>query len=102
MNHQLRFDADDSLPNLLCRWELYVAKWKRRTTILAVAFATSALCVIPFLVGNPLHRYFGYGKVLLYVCCSLLTLLTGAAALTFNFTQYLRQLRREHNENSAK
>ena len=79
----------------VAEWDAYVRRWKRRTTALAVLFVISIGGVIPFLAGNPLHRYFDQGKWLIYVACCLLTLVTGSAALTYNFERHLRQLKRQ-------
>ena len=71
-------------------------RWKRWMTVLGIALLVSVVSVIPFLEGYFLHRYFeAVGKYLIYASMCLLTLFVGAAALTYNFWLYWRNLKRE-------
>lgn len=79
--------------------DIYLSKWKRRTTVLGIALLASIASVIPFLDGYPLHGEFtNTGKYLIYLSMGLLILFLGSAALTYNSWAYRRSLR-SNNDN---
>jgi hypothetical protein len=74
-------------------------KWKRRTKWLAAAFAASAMSVVPFLSGWPLHDYWDIlGSRLLLLSMLLISPVLWVAATTYNFWRYLRAIRQTHKK----
>ena len=79
------------------RIEQRLQKWKRGTIWLGVALVSSIATVIPFLYGYPLHaRWDTVGKKLLLLAMFLLPVFLYAAATTFNFWSYLRNIKKIH------
>jgi hypothetical protein len=77
--------------------EQRVRAWKRRTTWLGVTLGGSLVSIIPFLYGNPLHNYWdSVGRKLLLPAGCLLCAFLYAAGTTFNFSIYLRDLKKIH------
>jgi hypothetical protein len=88
-------DNATAIPTTLAKWEAYLARWIRRTVGLGIDLALSVASVTPFLDGHSLHSHWEFGKYLIYVSCTMLTLFVGAAALTYNFWGQVRLLRKD-------
>jgi hypothetical protein len=69
--------------------ELLLKKWKRRTFYLGVALAVSVGSVFPFLLGYPLHAYWGtFGVGFTFLSMLLLSAFLFSAGTTFLFWWY--------------
>lgn len=72
-----------------------VRRWRRRTACLAAALCATIATTIPFLNGYFLHGYWDeVGKYILVAAMVLLVATVGAAAYTYSFWTYARQLAR--------
>ena len=80
-------------------FEFYAAARLRRCTINAAwaasAFAVAVICLVPFLAGHRLHRYWESAKYLIWVSYGLLLWLVYKLALIWAAWQSARETRRE-------
>jgi len=80
-------------------FELYVAANLKRCSIdaawAAAAFAAVVICIIPFLAGHQLHRYWEIAKYLIWVAMALWLWLVYKVALIWAAWKSAREVRRE-------
>jgi hypothetical protein len=70
--------------------------WKHWMMGLGIALAGSVASVIPFLKGHSLHAHAEpIARYLIYLSMGLLFFFMGAAALTYNFWVYWRNLKKD-------
>jgi hypothetical protein len=77
------------------RMEEVVRRHRRYTVLLGVAFATSVLFILPFLAGNPWHKYWRQiGSPLLLLCLILWIAFVFEAGMLFVFWSSVRDVRK--------
>jgi hypothetical protein len=83
-------------------FELYARERFREVTRsalrAAVAFALNAGCIVPFLDGHSLHRYWGAARYLIWTAMALLVWLVYKVALIWAAWQSARETRREFGD----
>ncbi len=99
MNREEAAEEEREDRELEGRIEARLRRWKLGTIWLGVALSISVGSVVPFLYGYPLHGLWdAVGKKLLVLSMCLLPVFMYAAATTFNFWLYLRDIKKIHRE----
>jgi predicted nucleic acid-binding protein len=94
---QEQWDAKEA-----AEFEEYAAK-QLRTEIRSALWAGFALllcilCIVPFLAGHPLHRYWERMKFLIYIADALIVWFCLKAAFVWSSWQSTREIRREFRD----
>jgi hypothetical protein len=88
---EARHDAEQE-----ARLEEQLSRWKRRAAWLGIALALSIATIVPFADGQPLHRYWGNAKFVVYLAMCLLSAFMYALGTAYVVWNYLRSIRAIH------